>query len=79
MLKANLSYKQIHLYLEELISKRLISQDMSPGGGVVYRTTERGREFLLHYTHLLEFLEERNKGLELESSSPYINSKSLAF
>ena len=75
MLKANLGYRQMCLYLEELISKRLISQDVSPDG-VVYRTTEKGREFLLHYTHLVEFLEEEKQGLELESSSPYISSRS---
>jgi predicted transcriptional regulator len=69
MLKANLSYKQMCLYLEELISKRLISQDVSTDGVVVYRTTEKGREFLLYYTHLVEFLEEKKQGLELESSS----------
>jgi predicted transcriptional regulator len=75
MLKANLSYKQMGLYLEELISKRLISQDVFPGG-VVYRTTEKGREFLLYYTDLVEFLEEEKQGLELESSLPYISSRS---
>ncbi|HYZ60361.1 MAG TPA: winged helix-turn-helix domain-containing protein [Nitrososphaeraceae archaeon] len=47
MRKANLSYKQMCLYLEELISKRLISQDLSPEGVVYYRITEKGREFLL--------------------------------
>jgi predicted transcriptional regulator len=75
MRKANLSYKQMCLYLEELISKRLISQDLSPDG-MVYRTTEKGREFLLYYTRLVEFLEEEEEkqGLELESSSPYIIS-----
>jgi predicted transcriptional regulator len=76
MLKANLSYKQMCLYLEELISKRLISQDVSSPGGVIYRTTEKGKEFLLYYTHLVEFLEEEKQGLELESSSPYISSRS---
>jgi predicted transcriptional regulator len=76
MLKANLSYKQMCLYLEELISKRLISQDVSSPGGVIYRTTEKGKEFLLYYTHLVEFLEEEKQGLELESSLPYISSRS---
>jgi predicted transcriptional regulator len=83
MLKANLSYKQMCLYLEELISKRLISQDVSSSEGVVYRTTEKGREFLLYYTYLVEFLEEEEEeekqGLELESSSPYISSSSRSW
>ena len=73
MYRANLSYEQVHLYLGELIGKRLITQDVSSEDGVVYRTTEKGREFLAHYTHLVEFLEEEP---EVELSSPYISSSS---
>jgi predicted transcriptional regulator len=73
MYRANLSYEQVYLYLGELIGKRLISQDVSPDG-VVYRTTEKGREFLLYYTRLVEFLEEK-RGSEVELSSPYIRSR----
>jgi predicted transcriptional regulator len=72
MYRANLSYEQVHLYLGELIGKRLITQDVSPEG-VVYRTTEKGREFLLHYTRLVEFLEEEPK---IELSAPYVSSRS---
>lgn len=72
MYKANLSYEQVHLYLGELIGKRLIEQDVSPDG-VVYRTTEKGREFLLHYTRLMEFLEE---GPQVELTSPYLRGSS---
>jgi predicted transcriptional regulator len=76
MYRANLSYEQVHLYLGELIGKRLITQDVSPEG-VVYRTTEKGREFLLHYTRLVEFLEEKAKQEpEAELNSPYIRSRS---
>jgi predicted transcriptional regulator len=82
MYKANLSYEQVHLYLGELIGKRLIQQDVSPDG-VVYRTTEKGREFLLHYTRVVELLEEEEEeGARQESevvelrSSPYISSRS---
>src|SRR5215510_7775602 len=59
MYKANLSYEQVHLYLGELIAKRLIAQDASSRSseGVVYRTTEKGREFLQYYTRLTECLE----------------------
>jgi predicted transcriptional regulator len=74
MYKANLSYEQVHLYLGELIEKRLIEQDVSPDG-VVYRTTEKGREFLQHYTRVMEFLEEKQES-EAELSSPYIRSSS---
>ena len=82
MYKANLSYEQVHLYLGELIAKRLIVQDASsPSEGVVYRTTEKGREFLQYYTRLTECLEEegQEQGLErkVELSAPYIGSRSL--
>ena len=77
MYKANLSYEQVHIYLGELIGKRLISQDVSSSDGVIYRTTEKGREFLLHYTRLVEFLEEEEKQeSEVEPSSPFISSRS---
>ena len=75
MYKANLSYEQVHLYLGELIGKRLIAQDVSPDG-VIYRTTEKGREFLLYYTRLVEFLEEEKQEPEVEPSSPFISSRS---
>ena len=68
MYKANLSYEQVHLYLSDLIGKRLIAQDVSQGG-VVYRTTDKGREFLLYYNRLAEFLEEP----QAELSAPYIS------
>jgi predicted transcriptional regulator len=57
----------VHLYLGELIENRLVPQDISQDG-VVYRTTDRGREFLLCYTRLAEFLEEP----QVELSEPYI-------
>ncbi len=74
MYKANLSYEQVYLYLGDLIGKRLMVQDVSPDG-VVYRTTEKGREFLLHYTRVVELLEEKQEP-EVELSSPYISSRS---
>lgn len=67
MYKGNLSYEQVHLYLAELVEKRLVSQDIS-AEGVVYRTTEKGREFLLYYQRIAEFLEEP------QVSAPYIAS-----
>ena len=75
MYKANLSYEQVHLYLGELIGKRLIAQDVTPDG-VIYRTTEKGREFLLYYTRLVEFLEEEKQEPDVEPSSPFISSRS---
>jgi predicted transcriptional regulator len=79
MYKANLSYEQVHLYLGELIGKRLIEQDVSPEG-VVYRTTEKGREFLLHYTRVVELLEEeKRQESEAELSSPYIRTSNMGW
>ena len=73
MYRANLSYEQVYLYLEELISKRLIAQDVS-ADGVVYRITEKGREFLSYYSHLTELLVEGEQEQALELSSPYVNN-----
>jgi predicted transcriptional regulator len=68
MYRANLSYEQVHLYLSDLIGRKLILQDVSQDG-VIYRTTDKGREFLLYYTRLTEFLEEP----QVELSAPYIS------
>jgi len=67
MYKANLSYEQVLLYLSELVGRRLLSQDATRDG-IVYRITDKGREFLLCYTRLVEFLEEP----QLELSALYI-------
>jgi predicted transcriptional regulator len=80
MYRANLSYEQVHLYLGELIGKRLIAQDVSSEDGVVYRTTEKGREFLLNYTRLVELLEEEaRQESEVELSSPYIRTSNMGW
>jgi len=68
MYRANMSYEQVLLYLTELIERRFIAQDVSQDG-VVYRTTDKGREFLIYYNRLTEFLEEP----QTELSAPYLN------
>jgi hypothetical protein len=46
---------------------------VSSPDGVVYRTTEKGREFLLYYTRLVEFLEEeKEEEPRVELSAPYV-------
>jgi predicted transcriptional regulator len=70
MYRANLSYEQVHLYLGELIAKRLIAQDVSSPDGVVYRTTEKGREFLHYYTRLTEFLEKEEEEEQQQQQLP---------
>jgi predicted transcriptional regulator len=77
MYRANLSYEQVHLYLGELIAKRLIAQDVSSPDGIMYRTTERGREFLQYYTRLTEFLEEQVKEEE-EEQQPKVELSATA-
>ena len=68
MYKANLSYEQVHMYLGEMMERGLVAQDVS-SDGVIYRITDKGREFLVHYTHLSEFLEEPL----LQLNVPYIS------
>ena len=51
MYRANLSYEQILYYLGELLSKALMVEDVS-GTHTVYRTTEKGREFLHCFSRL---------------------------
>ena len=57
MYKANLSYEQILYYLNQLLGKGLIVQDVSDGA-LVYRTTEKGREFLTCYSRISELTTE---------------------
>jgi predicted transcriptional regulator len=58
MYKANLSYEQILYYLNQLLGKGLIAQDVSDGA-LVYRTTEKGREFLVYYSRMSDLITER--------------------
>jgi predicted transcriptional regulator len=55
MYRANLSYEQILHYLNQLLSKGLITQDKSDGS-LVYRTTEKGREFLTCYSRITDLI-----------------------
>ena len=57
MYRANLSYEQILYYLNQLLGKGLISQDVSDGA-IVYRTTEKGREFLVCYSRMSGLIAE---------------------
>lgn len=66
MYRGNLSYEQVHLYLSELLQKGLLIQDGTGHEGIVYRTSESGREFLEHYRRLVEFLEEREASEQLQ-------------
>jgi len=58
MYRANLSYEQILYYLNQLLGKGLIAQDVSDGA-LVYRTTEKGREFLAYYSRMSDLITQR--------------------
>jgi predicted transcriptional regulator len=55
MYKGNLSYEQINRYLQELLKKSFIRQDVDEGV-IVYRTTEKGRLFIHYYTLMTDTL-----------------------
>jgi len=60
MYKANLSYEQVNYYLTDLLNNDLLSQHILENG-VVFRTSEKGREYLKHYTRLMDLVKEREK------------------
>jgi predicted transcriptional regulator len=55
MYKANLSYELSDLLNNELLSQHILEN------GVVFRTSEKGREYLKHYTRLMDLVKEREK------------------
>ncbi|MFZ0511235.1 MAG: winged helix-turn-helix domain-containing protein [Candidatus Nitrosopolaris sp.] len=58
MYKGNLSYEQVRYYLTDLLNNDLLSQHILEDG-IVYRTTEKGREYLRHYTQLMDLVKEK--------------------
>ena len=54
MYKANLSHKQMKLYLQELIGKGFIEKS-SEGRKSFIVITKKGREFLVKYLQMKEF------------------------
>jgi predicted transcriptional regulator len=64
MYRANLSYEQILYYLGELLTRGLLEQDTFEGTQI-YRTTEKGREFLQHYAGMAELIKEYEEKVPL--------------
>lgn len=60
MYKANLSYEQVNYYLTDMLNNDLISQHILEGG-IAYRTSEKGREYLTHYTRLMDLIMDTEK------------------
>jgi len=60
MYSCNLNFGRFNTYFKELLNAGLIEklEDSNPGGVVIYKTTEKGRE-------LLEVLRKANKLLSL--------------
>ena len=60
MYKANLSHKQMHLYLNELIKNKLIEKNATENKYLIL-ITKKGAEFFLKYNQIKEF--EKTFGL----------------
>ena len=56
MYKANLSHQLMKEYVNELMEKQLMSEDIDEGKKV-YVITEKGNEFLAQYRKMCEFQE----------------------
>lgn len=67
MYKANLSYEQVNYYLSDMLNNDLISQHILEDG-IVYRTSEKGREYLKHYTRLMDLVMERQNENQKEQT-----------
>jgi predicted transcriptional regulator len=64
MFRCNLNSKQLHFYMESLLTKGLLEKLREPPSAKVeYRTTARGRKYLETYGTLLQMLNE-DGGLE---------------
>jgi predicted transcriptional regulator len=59
--KSNLSGKQGQHYIDVLLTKGLISKDLSDDISGVYRTTQKGREYLSHYYRMIQLIEEKEE------------------
>jgi predicted transcriptional regulator len=66
MYKCNLNSKQVQQYLDFVVSRNLIeiSQDPEDIKRTIYKTTERGKKFMLSYNELAEIFSLHSQGLE---------------
>lgn len=81
--KSHLSGRQGQHYIDVLLRKGLIIQDSSDDVSGVYRTTQKGREYLSHYHRMMELIEDKEEEEELEEENSqhfFISgSKELSF
>lgn len=70
MYRGNLSHDMLKAYTDELVSKGLVELD---SGKTHFKTTERGKEFLNHYSKIREILDSP-PGIPQTSSDDDANS-----
>jgi predicted transcriptional regulator len=58
MYRANLSYDQLNEYLTFLVENKLVAKEVDDDneGAVVYKATQKGRQFLERYAQLQEII-----------------------
>ena len=78
MYKANLSGEQNSYYLQELLLSGLVTQEETDDGCLVYRTTQKGREYLGHYYQMMELM-EIVQGRVNKVVAPNVAGESLVF
>jgi predicted transcriptional regulator len=59
MYKCNLSYKQLTLYIEMLLKKKLLSKKIDDDGRERFVTTQKGNRFIGKFQNLQALLQER--------------------
>lgn len=75
MYKANLSGEQNSYYLQELMQNGFVIQEQAYDGSPVYRTTQKGRQYLGRYYQLMELLPDRLENFMATSAA----TKDLVF
>jgi len=70
MYRANLSYDQLNEYLDFLVGNGLIAkvEDTQYEGSMLFRATDKGREFLKTYSKLQEVLPDSGESVAKDSS-----------
>jgi predicted transcriptional regulator len=72
MQKANLNFDQVSHYLRDLLGGGLVEQGLSEGGKI-YRTTDKGREFLDRYQKLIGFFRSDRNSKQSKSDRANIS------
>jgi len=69
MLKVNLSYAQLQNYISMLLRSKLLEVSTSQKA-IVYRTTEKGMNFLRRFNELDRLLKKRRAGTRQKVDDP---------